>query len=46
MSEEKKENSQEEHELSNRLLDNPEEINSVDFPNPEQDTNNEYRENN
>ena len=39
---EKKEGSnQNSQELSNRLLDNQEKINSVDFPNPEQDTNNE-----
>ena len=36
--EEKKDNNQEEQESGNRLLDNQEEINSVDFPNPEQDT--------
>ena len=37
----KKDSNQDSQELSNRLLDNPEEIDSVDFSNPEPDTNNE-----
>ena len=39
--EEKKDSYQDSQELSNRLLDNQEEIDSVDFSNPEPDTNNE-----